>query len=64
MAALMQSKDFTGIFVTFSRTFKIADHARERKHIYPGCLWVFCHHEHEVDVNQVCAAADADDAAL
>lgn len=32
--------------------------------IYPGSLWVFCHHEHEVDVDQVCAAADADDAAL
>lgn len=34
------------------------------KCIYPGCLWVFCHHEHEVDVDQVCATADADDAAF
>lgn len=32
--------------------------------IYPGCVWVLRHHEHEVEVDQVSAAADADDAAL
>ena len=31
---------------------------------YPGCVWALCHHEHEVQVDQVCAAADADDATL
>lgn len=30
----------------------------------PGRVWVLCYHEHEVEVDQVCAAADADDAAL
>lgn len=32
--------------------------------IYPCCVWVLRHHEHEVEVDKVCAAADADDAAL
>lgn len=32
--------------------------------IYPGCVWALCHHEHEVQVDQVRAAADADDTAL
>lgn len=32
--------------------------------IYPGCVGALCHHEHEVEVDQVGAAADADDAAL
>lgn len=32
--------------------------------MYPGCVWVLRHHEHEIEVDQVCAAADADDAAL
>lgn len=64
MTALMQSKGLTGIFYTLSHTFKIPDHAGETQCMYPGCLWVFCHHEHEVDVDQVCAAADADNAAL
>lgn len=31
---------------------------------HPGRVGVLCHHEHEVKVDQVCAAADADDAAL
>lgn len=33
-------------------------------YIYPGYVWALRHHEHEVEVDQVCAAADADDAAL
>lgn len=32
--------------------------------IYPGDVRVLRHHEHEVEVDQVGAAADADDAAL
>ena len=54
----MKSNNFIGLFHTRRQTFIIP------KCIYPGCLWVFCHHEHEVDIDQVCAAADADDAAL
>lgn len=64
MATFLLSNGSTGGFYTLCRTFKFLDRAEETKCIYPGSLWIFCHHEHEVDVDQVCAAADADDAAL
>lgn len=47
-------------------TFIVIKSSRNRGSacIHPGCLWVLRHHEHEVEIDQVCAAADADDAAL
>lgn len=54
----MQSVDYFTCLKSLPRS------GSEPRGIYSGCLGVFCHHEHEVDVDQVCAAADADDAAL